>query len=144
MPGLGLEGPGPRAVSLSAPLLALTPVAPLEEGGAVELMSPSLRSPSPVPRSPEEVFVPGTPGMDDVPVPVSDCGGAAAALCVKGMAVAPAELNDILETPETGDVHMGVCVSAASESCVSRARVGVRVDTLEVEAASGCFGAGAA
>jgi hypothetical protein len=142
LPGPGFDEPGPRAVSLSAPLLALSPVAPLGEGGAVELMSSSQRSSWPVPRSPEEAFVPGTPGMDDVPVALSDCGGAAAGLCVRGMAVVPDEF--IPGMPDMGDVHMGVRVSAASESCVSRARVGVRVDGLEVAAASGGFGAGAA
>ena len=134
-------------------------------------MPPSLRSPSPVPRSPEEAFVPGTPGMDEVPALAGVCSGAAAGSCVEGTApvsgaLVPGALGmgdvhmevcvravsaDSEEfsvfvpgTPDVGDVHMEVCLRAEPASCESRARVSMCVDALGPGAALGGVGAGAA
>jgi hypothetical protein len=169
LPSLGLEDPGPRAVSLSAPLLALSPVARSEEGGTLPPTSPSLRSPSPVPRSPGGAFVPGTPGMDEAPELVGVRSYAAAGSCVEGPAAVSGPL--VLGTPDMGDVHREMCVRAVNaeesgvfvpgtpdmddvhmeacggavpESCVSRARTSVRVDVLGERAALSGVGVGAA
>ena len=134
-------------------------------------MFPSLRSPSPVPRSPEEAFVPGTPGMDEVPALAGVCSGVAAGSGAEGTAAVSGAL--VPGTPEMGDVHTESCVRAVSaemasafvpgtpdmddvhmeararvvpESGVSHARVCKRVplDALGRGAALGGVGAGAA
>jgi hypothetical protein len=131
--GQELFEPGPRAVSLCAPLLASSYVV---DGSG--LMSPRLSS-SLVPGSPEEAFVPGTPAMDDdssaVVESVRIAGGmpisrACVVPSVTGMPVVATDL--VLGTPETDEVHTDACVSAMSDLCISRSCAEARAGGMEV------------
>jgi len=147
---LDLNAPGPRTVSLCAPLLASSYVVPAAMGcPTAAAREPLLSAPpaSPVPATPEESYIPGTPGMDDLSMAAAasvnvECVHTVNTVNTVNMAGGlPASL---------GDVHMAVSEREMGESeremgdlCVSRAGAGVSMETGGVGAASVGLVAGA-